>query len=724
MAQLSPRGLARACSRHPWRTITAWLVALVLAAGAIGTLLEFTTESEVLNDPESEQAYDLLGALPPAQPENIVNEIVVVRSDRLTVDDARFRAAVLRLAAEVTEPPVVVTRDFYSTSDRSLVSPDRHATLITVGLLRDPENDVVPVIEAVERADRDPFDAEITGEWTYDRDLNQLSQDDLQAGELEFGLPVAFVVLLLVFGAVVAGLVPVLLALASIVVALGVVAIISAAFDLSVFTLNMLTGMGLALGIDYALFIVSRFREERHHGREKLDAIDATGASASQAVLFSGLAFVLAMFGLMLVPDTIFRSLATGAILVGIVSVIAGLTLLPALLGLLGDRVNAVRLPVLGRQAEAGTAREGRIWSSIVRWVMRRPVVTLVGSVAVLLALTLPALDLKLGFVGIRTMPDRFASKQGFVALERSFGVGTTDSTEIVVSGDVSSPRVRSATRRLEGRLRADREFRQVSTQFHPQQDLADIEALPVGDSRDDAAYDAVRRVRDTYVPDAFEGVDARALVTGETAEGIDYFALVRRWLPIVFTFVLGLSFVLLTIAFRSIVVPLKAILLNLLSVGAAYGLLVLVFEKGVGNELFGFEQVDAIEAWVPLFLFSVLFGLSMDYHVFLLSRIRERYVRTGDNADSVAHGVASTARLITGAALIIIAVFSGFARGDLIMFQQMGFGVAVSLLIDATLIRTVLLPASMQLLGDRNWYLPRWLGWLPDFHIEGAARR
>jgi RND superfamily putative drug exporter len=220
-------------------------------------------------------------------------------------------------------------------------------------------------------------------------------------------------------------------------------------------------------------------------------------------------------------------------------------------------------------------------------------------------------------------------------------------------------------------------------------------------------------------VPEAFRGSDARVLVTGETAESLDYFALVHRWLPIVFAFVLGLSFVLLTIAFRSIVVPLKAIVLNLLSVGAAYGLLVLVFQKGIGNELFGFQQAEAIEAWVPLFLFSVLFGLSMDYHVFLLSRIRERYVRTHDNEDAVAHGVASTARLITGAALIIIAVFSGFARGDLIMFQQMGFGVAVSLLIDATLIRTVLLPASMKLLGNANWYLPSWLGWLPNLHVE-----
>ena len=262
--------------------------------------------------------------------------------------------------------------------------------------------------------------------------------------------------------------------------------------------------------------------------------------------------------------------------------------------------------------------------------------------------------------------------------------------------------------------MRSNDAFRQVETEFHPEARLAVVEALPAGDSRDDRALDAVRALRDEEIP------GARVLVTGETAESIDYYALTDQWLPILLAVVLSLSFILLTVAFRSIVVAAKAIVLNLLSVGAAYGVLILVFQEGIGNELFGFQQVDFIEAWVPLFLFAVLFGLSMDYHVFLLSRIRERYVQTGDNDAAVVHGIGSTARLITGAALIIIAVFGGFAVGDLVMFQQMGFGVAVALLIDATIIRSVLLPAAMKLLGDWNWYLPSWLGWLPDFHIEG----
>jgi putative drug exporter of the RND superfamily len=333
----------------------------------------------------------------------------------------------------------------------------------------------------------------------------------------------------------------------------------------------------------------------------------------------------------------------------------------------------------------------------------------------VLLALCIPLLDYQTGEAGIRTLPDRFPSKQGFVALEREFGVGTADSVEVVVVSDQLSAETHDGIRRLAEEMEANPAFREVETGLHPDRGIAVIEAFPAGDSRDERALAAVRELREEEIP------GARVLVTGETAEAIDYFALTDRWLPILIAFVLGLSFVLLMVAFRSIVVPAKAILLNLLSVGAAYGTLILVFQKGVGNELLGFQQVDFIEAWVPLFLFAVLFGLSMDYHVFLLSRIRERYLRTRDNNEAVRHAVASTARMITGAALIIIAVFAGFAVGDLVAFQQMGFGVAVALLIDATIIRSVILPASMTLLGELNWYLPRWLGWLPDFHVEGA---
>ncbi|HEV3478829.1 MAG TPA: MMPL family transporter [Gaiellaceae bacterium] len=703
------RRLAAAAARHPWRTIGAWLAAVVVSFGLMVFFLgdALTGEAEQLNNPESRQAYDVLAQRLPPEPGEFTTDVVLIRSSSVDARDPEFQTKVDELLGRLQRTPGVVN----VVDDPA--AQTRRAVAFEVGLA--DEAAAENVTEVLADADDDTFDLYATGEWMVEHDFQKLSQDDLKKGELQFGLPAALLVLLLVFGSVVAGLVPIVLALVAILTALGLVALVGIFVDLSIFTINMLSGMGLALGIDYSLFVVSRFREERAADREKLDAIAATGTTASRAVLFSGLAFVVAMFGLLLIPNTIFRSLAFGAITVGVTSVAAALTLLPAVLSLLGDRVNALRIPIIGRGAEQGTAAEGRFWGAIVRAVMRRPVVSLVVSVGVLLALCVPLLEFQTGEAGIRTLPDRFESKRGFNALQEEVGVGTTDAVQVVVDSRELSVETHAAIRRLGDEIEANPAFRQVETALYPDRGLAVIDAVPAGDSRDERALEAVRQLREEEIP------GARVLVTGETAEAIDYFALTDRWLPILIAFVLGLSFILLTVAFRSIVVPLKAILLNLLSVGAAYGVLILVFQKGIGNDLLGFQQVDFIEAWVPLFLFAVLFGLSMDYHVFLLSRIRERYLRTRDNADAVAHAVGSTARMITGAALIIIAVFAGFAVGDLVMFQQMGFGVAVSLLIDATIIRSVILPASMKLLGDWNWYLPKRLEWLPDFHVEGA---
>jgi RND superfamily putative drug exporter len=669
------------------------------------------------NNPESYRAYDLLAErLPPAPGEETFGEeAVIVRSQRLRAGEAAFQARLRSLAAEI-QATGAVRRIGGVPPAAPTVSPDGRAVVLALAMGPDPEAGIERVIAVVERADEAPFDVEITGEWTADHDFVELSERDLRVGEFYFGIPTAMLILLVVFGAVVAGLVPLMLAVVAIVVALALTALVGQAFDLSIFVVNMLTGMGLALGIDYALFVVSRYREERSAGRDKVEAIAVAGATSSRAVLFSGIAFVVALTGMVLVPDTILRSLAVGAILVGIVAVTAALTLLPAVLSLLGDRVNALRIPGVGRTSGG----EGRLWSAVVRRVMRRPGLSLVAATAVLLLLAAPVLGLKSGFAGLRTLPDDYPSKQGFLALEQSFGVATVNSLQIVVDGDVARGSAgRAAAERVRRRVERTGLFRDSRVTYHADERLAVVEAQPLGDSSDDRIVEAVRELR-SDVPQAVGAADVRVLVTGETAENVDYFALTERWLPIVFAFVLGFSFLLLTLAFRSVVVAAKAIGLNLLSVGAAYGLLVLVFQEGVGNELFGFQQVDAVEAWVPLFLFSVLFGLSMDYHVFLLSRIRERYVETGDNDGAIAHAVGSTARLITGAALIIIAVFSGFAVGDLVMFQQMGFGVAVSLLIDATLVRSVLVPAAMKLLGERNWWLPRWLHWLPHVSVEG----
>jgi uncharacterized membrane protein YdfJ with MMPL/SSD domain len=573
------------------------------------------------------------------------------------------------------------------------------------------------VIAVVEEADADPeFEVAITGNQTRDHDSNHLSESDLANGELKFGLPAALIILLLVFGTVVAGLVPLLMALVSIVTAMGLVAVLTQLFELSIFTTNMLVGMGLALGIDYALFVISRYREERGRGREPLDAISATGATASRAVLFSGTAFVVAMFGLLIVPSTIFRSLAAGAILVGITSVLAALTLLPALIGLIRDGVDSLRLPYFGRAALHRENPVSGFWSGIVDRVLRRPALSLALSTALLLALALPAFGISIGSAGVSTFPDSAASKRGYLALQRSFPAAGTDPAHILVVGNGE---VAATTERLRDELAADPRFGRGEIRLG-NGGVTDLVVPVRGDPAGDEATSAVRDLRTRLVPEAYAGTSADPLVGGTSSENIDYFDNVTDPAPIVFAFVLGLSLVLLTVAFRSLVVAATAIALNLLSVGAAYGLLVLVFQHGWGADLLGFTQLDVIEAWVPLFLFSVLFGLSMDYQVFLLSRIRERYDQTRDTRDAVRWGVGSTARIITGAALIIVAVFSGFARGDLVMFQQMGFGIAIALLIDATIIRSVVLPSAMTLLGDRNWYLPGWLEWIPHLEVEG----
>jgi putative drug exporter of the RND superfamily len=711
--------LARACAAHPWRTLAAWGLALLASVLALALLLTgFTTEALATNNPESERADERLVAAFPPQPESTVTDVIVVRSSRHTVDDPEFEQFVRGLDSELAATNAIVTRQLYYTMERpspSLVSRDRHALLVPI-FLADDSGGAEAVIERVEEANANrEFDAGITGNQTRDHDFNHLSERDLQNGELKFGLPAALIILLLVFGAVVAGLVPLAMALVSILTALGLVALISQVYDFSIFTVNMLTGMGLALGIDYSLFVISRYREERGHEREPFDAIAGAGATASRAVLFSGSAFVVAMFGLLLVPSSIFHSLAAGAILVGITSVLAALTLMPAILGLLRDRVDALRIPFLGRTA----GDESRFWHAVIERVLRRPAVSLAVSTAALLALALPVLDLSIGAAGVSTLPDDLASKQGYLALQRSFPNQTTDPVHVVVAN--TTPEVRRRLGRLQSELEGDPQFGPSRVRAG-RDGVHDLEVPVGGDPAGEQAVGAVRDLRDRIVPPTFAGTDADPLVGGTTSENIDYFDGVTNPAPLVFAFVLGLSFVLLTVAFRSVAIALVAILLNLLSVGAAYGLLVLVFQHGVGADLFGFQQVDTIEAWVPLFLFAVLFGLSMDYQVFLLSRIRERYDRTHDTRDAVSYGVSSTARIITGAALIIVAVFSGFARGDLVMFQQMGFGVAVALLLDATVIRSVVLPSAMALLGDRSWYLPNWLDWLPHFEVEGHA--
>jgi RND superfamily putative drug exporter len=631
------------------------------------------------------------------------------------------------------------------------------------------------------------FTSQLAGNATLNADTTKVAQDDLKKGE-SVGITVALIVLVIVFASILAAVLPISMAMVAIVVALGLVWLIGQFVHFNLFVENMITMIGLAVGIDYSLFIVSRYREERGKGFAKLDAIAASGATANRAVFFSGMTVVLALLGMLIVPVTIFRALSGGAILVTIAALGASMTLLPALLSLLGDRtdwpwmsrvsnvvvlvamfasativgaaVGALGAPtiaavlaglatlivfavvltkVVRRGSWSFVARRthteprghdprGGFWDLLTRRVMGQPWLFLTVSVLILVFLGSFYFQLNRGSsTGVSQLPDKVPSKQAFLILARDFAGGLSEPAKVVITGDVNGSAVQPAIQQLQPAIGQDPTFA-PNTTVTPSKDgtAIEVDAYFRGDPSTDAAFQGIRDLRSTIVPAAFAGVpNVTVLVGGDTAFFTDFLYDTDSYQWIVLGFVLSLSFLLLMVVFRSLVLPIKAIIMNLLSVGAAYGAITLVFQKGVGIGIFNligfsFQRSEAIEAWIPLFLFSVLFGLSMDYHVFLLSRIREEYDKTHDNTEAVAYGLRTTAGIITGAAIIMVVVFTSFASGSLGPLQQMGFGLAVAVFLDATIVRTLLVPASMRLLGDLNWYLPKWLQWLPELNVEG----
>ncbi len=761
--------LARVSARRPWVTIGVWLLLVLVSLGIIGELLPTATTTELriiprFGEVESVTVNELLEGSPIEPPPA---EVVIVHSETLTVDDAAFQAKVEEVTSELRAlgPDIVRSgANYYEVLASSpldslaLVSADRKSAIVGLqmtGAIGEALENVEEVVHVVEQADdRDGFDVLVVGDASSRFEQAELSAMDLEQGE-RIGLPVALLILLVLFGAVVAALIPVGLAIVSILITLAIVAIIGTIFgELVFFVLLWITMIGLAVGIDYCLFVVSRFREELARGLSTRDAVIKAGATASRTVFFSGMTVVIALLGVFIVPHTLFLATALGAIMVVLVSVTATLTLLPAVLMVLGPRVDRCRLPFLRRAAAgpSGEQREG-FWEFITRKTMRYPVVSIIVVGGLMVWASVNYFGINTGFNSVETFPEDSHTREAFTALEENFplGYGSANPARIVVKGDINDPAVEAAVQAFKQSVANDpvvteaiRKIRQavesdpaliaallqsnpsilndpaaaaLPTRTHG--DLTVIEAPVPGAPSGAEAFALINRLRDDYVPAAFSGVPAEVYVGGISAEFLDFNAQLSAYLPIIFAFILGVSFILLLVVFRSIVIPIKAIIMNLLSVGAAYGLMVLVFQKGVGADLFGFQQSETIEAWLPLILFAILFGLSMDYHVFMLSRIRERYDQIHNNAESVAYGLRSTASLITGAALIMVAVFSGFASGDMVVNQQAGFGLAVAVLLDATLVRSILVPASMQLLGARNWYLPSWLGWLPDLRVE-----
>ncbi len=738
-SRLSTAGLAGICARHPWRTFVVWIVILalaVVAASGLGDALTF--EGSFTSRPESVRGDDLLTERLRGGEDEALIETVIVHSDtvNVTVDDVAFQEIVERTAADLRAMPEIVAdvTTYYDVeaarapTAAGLVSADRRTMLLPVTLVGDVDEAAAHAQayrDAVRAQSGGAFEVLTVGDISVGEEFSRLGEEDLVRGET-FGLAAALVVLVFVFGALIAASIPVVLSIVAIIVAVGLTALVGRVMDLSFFVLNMITMIGLAVGIDYALFIVSRYREERRHGSPKQEAIEIAGGTASKAVFFSGATVVLGLLGMFMIPIIVFRSLGAGAILVVVAAVAATLTLVPAMLGLLGDRIDWPRRHRYDAATVAAQARYDRetihagFWGRVARVVMGRPLISAVLAAGLLVAAAVPYLELNRGEAGVESLPPSDV-RTAYTLLSEDFAVGRLAPVEVVVDGP-QGVEVEAGIDRLVVATGEDPVFGPAEPPvWNAEGDLALVSIPLTVDSSSPEALAAVGRLRDDLVPEAFADVPAEVLVTGGPASSADFENIVSDYTPLVFAFVLGLSFLLLMLAFRSLVVPLKAIIMNLLSVGATYGLLVLVFQKGYGADLLGFQQTPTIEGWVPIFLFCVLFGLSMDYHVFLLSRIREHYDATHDNRASVAIGLQSTGRIITGAALIMVAVFAGFASGQLVMFQQMGFGLGVAVLIDATIVRSILVPATMVLLGDANWYLPRWLRWLPDLRVEGA---
>jgi uncharacterized membrane protein YdfJ with MMPL/SSD domain len=719
--------LAGACARHPWRTITAWILIIGAAAVSAVTLLSgaLTTQATSADNPESVQAQKLIEQRLTGPTKDV--ELFIIRCPVLRVSDPRFAGFVSGVQTTVMAlgPNVVVSApDYLDPGAAGLVSRDGHATIIPVTIAKDFDNataNITRLAAVIPKVQYPPFQVLIAGNAQSQRDFTTIAEKDMGKAET-IGIGAALLVLLVVFGAVVASLLPLSLGIVAIAVAMGEVGLFGLVFHFTFTVSNMVSMMGLAVAIDYSLFIVSRYREERRARLPKIDAIEVTGATASRAVLFSGMTVVLALIGMLIVPNTVFRSLGSGAILVVFAAVAAALTLLPALLSLLGDRIERLRVFRLRWWAHRPTT----MWARLADAVMRRPVASLAAGTVILVLLGLSLFRMQVGSAGVTSLPVGSESKRAFTVLAEEFAGGLSQPVQVVITGPVSSPAVRADISAFRGMLERDHGFGPPATvTTNPAKHIALVSAPVKGDPNGPAAVASITRIRDQLAPRAFGRDHVTVLVGGATALNKDFFDLTVHYRPLVFTFVLGLSFLLLLLVFRSLVVPATAIVMNLLSVGASYGVLVLVFQSGgpaVGRwiaDFFGFQQVPVIEAWLPLFLFSVLFGLSMDYNVFLLSRIRERFLRTGDNAASVSFGLSHTGGIITGAALIMVAVFGGVGLGRLVMLQQMGFGLAVAVLLDATVVRCLLVPAAMKLLGDANWYLPRWLSWLPEFRPD-----
>jgi uncharacterized membrane protein YdfJ with MMPL/SSD domain len=711
-------------SASHWKTATFGWIALVVAAvavgGAVGT--KQLGENEGIPGESGRMA-----AILDEEFKSPAGETVLIQSRRLTVESPAFRNAVDEVVHRVTAVPVVRNvRSPLARGGSGQISADRRSAIVRFDIRGDPAqavDKVDPVLDAVAdvKAANPGLDIGIFGDGSSEQEIDESVGKDLERAGL-LSIPVTIAVLIVAFGALVAAGIPLLLALTAVVATMGLLAIPSHVWPVDDNTSAVVLLIGLAVGVDYALFYLKREREERAAGRSERAALEAAAATSGRAVLISGLTVMTAMAGMFLTGDKTFGSFAMATIMVVGIAVLGSLTVLPALLSRLGDGVNKLRVPLLHRLQRPGG---GRGWSWLLDRVLRRPVAAVAVSGGILVALALPALGMKTVVPGAEAFPKELEVVQVYNRLQEAFP-GEADPALVVVKAPlVDDPAVQAQIRALRDRaLAGGRVHEPITVRANRARTVARIE-LPIdGSGSDSASYAAISNLRDDVVPATVGSLpNVEAGVTGSAAISKDFGDTMMAKAPLVFAFVLAFAFVLLLVSFRSLVIAVKAIVLNLLSVAAAFGVLVLVFQHEWAQGILGFEYSGGVMAWLPVFLFVILFGLSMDYHVFILSRIREAYDGGMTTEDAIAFGIKSTAGVVTSAAIVMVFVFSIFGTLSLIMMKQFGVGLATAVLIDATIVRAVLLPATMKLLGDWNWYLPRWLEWLPALKLEGDSR-
>ena len=646
-------------------------------------------------------------------------EIVLIQNDQSSATDAEFQAVVAETAKELraTEHVTNVATPF--DGDGGAISEDGHSVLVDFEITGKDVDAGVNVVESEDavkglQAANPEYNVEQFGSASADKSLNETFSADLgKAGMLS--LPITFLILAVALGGLVAAGVPLLLALTGVLATMALVAIPSQLFPLDGNVGALILLIGLAVGVDYSLFYMRREREERASGKSPQESLQAAAKTSGRAVLISGITVMIAMSGMFITGEASFEAFAVATVSVVAIELFVSLMVLPAVLAWLGDRVDKGKFPL--RKKYGRPSGESRFWSAIVSSVMRRPLISAVLATGLLVAIAIPGLSMTTTQTGIDDLPQDLAVIKTYDRYTEAFPDKSNVNEVVVKADDVRSGETAAAIDELVAEAgRSDTFIAPADVTYSKDGTVAQIGLPSNGNGTDDASVAALNEVRDDLVPATVGAVDgAEANVTGGAASTEDFNSVLSDRLPLVFIFVLGLAFALLLFTFRSIVIPIKAILLNLLSVGAAYGALVIVFQNGAGESLLGFESNGGVTNWLPVFLFVILFGLSMDYHVFILSRVRELYDRGMSTDDAVREGISRTAGTVTSAAIVMVAVFGVFATLSFIDFKQMGVGLAFAILIDATIIRGVLLPASMKLLGDWNWYLPSFLQWIPQ---------